>query len=363
MSVRLACSCRPRMHKMHAMWRLGVLSAIICMAAACAATPACADGAGEPPRASSSMLQAEVAAHPNDYQAWFRLGVAYSGEGHLHQAIEAFRQVISLRPDLAEPHNNLAVIYNEVGDMDAAVRELRIALQKQPGYVKAEENLADLYLKLAIVHYRHVLDQAPDPLLSARYERLLRVRDPLATVESSRAASSVAAVPASASPAPAAPPAVTKTAAVSTRPPAMAAASAPAEPSNAQTATNKSAPTRPTIPSSDQADVMKAFDGWRAAWSARDLDGYFAAYSDAFVPNARMDHAAWKRYKRRVIMAKDFIHVGVKHVVFTSLQAGKRAQLTFDEHFESNDYREDTHKLLEFAKIHGTWRITREADL
>ncbi|HXH65463.1 MAG TPA: hypothetical protein VNH42_08160, partial [Mariprofundaceae bacterium] len=119
----------------------------------------------------------------------------------------------------------------------------------------------------------------------------------------------------------------------------------------------------PAAASSDQADVVKAFEGWRAAWSARDLDGYFAAYSDGFTPDAHTTHAAWKRYKRRVIMAKDFIHVGAKHVVFKSLLAGKRAQLSFDEHFESNDYREDTRKLLEFAKIHGRWEITREADL
>lgn len=335
----MACSSRPVTDKMHGMRRQGAISAVLWLAATCVATPAWAGGAAHAASPSSMTLQAEVAAHPDDYQAWFRLGVAYSGEGHLHQAIEAFRQVISLRPDLAEPHNNLAVIYKEVGDMDAAVRELRIALQKQPGNVKAEENLADLYLKLAIEHYHHVLEQAPDPMLSARYERLLHVRDPLAASGAPRPVPAVAKAQAR----PAAP----------ATPARMAAASAAA----------KSPVAEPAAASSDRSDVMKAFDGWRAAWSARDLDGYFSAYSKKFVPNAHTDHAAWKRYKRRVIMAKDFIHVGVTHVVFTSLQPGKRAQLTFDEHFESNDYREHTRKRLEFAKINGTWRIIREADL
>ncbi|HXH64092.1 MAG TPA: tetratricopeptide repeat protein, partial [Mariprofundaceae bacterium] len=161
------------------MRRQGVISATIWLMAASASVPAAWAGDAPVSPRSLASLEAAVASHPDDYQAWFRLGVAYSGEGHLHQAIEAFRQVITLRPDLAEPHNNLAVIYNEVGDTDAAVQELQIALQKQPGYVQAEENLADLYLKLAITHYHHVLDQAPNPALSARYERLLHVRDPL----------------------------------------------------------------------------------------------------------------------------------------------------------------------------------------
>jgi tetratricopeptide (TPR) repeat protein len=341
------------MDKMHTMRRQGIISVTLWLVVACASVPlACAeDAVTSVPLVS---LDAEVSSHPDDYQAWFRLGVAYAGQRHFQQAIEAFRQVIALRPDLAEPHNNLAVIYNEVGDEDAAVHELQIALQKQPGYVKAEENLADLYLKLAIEHYRHVLDQAPDPMLSARYERLLHVRDPLAAPAPSRPVPAAAALPVPV-------PVAMKAPAASTRLPAMAAASVSAK---APTAiSDKPAVGRPGVPSSDRADVIKAFEGWRAAWSARDLDGYFAAYSNDFTPNAHMDHAAWKRYKRRVIMAKDFIHVGAKDVVFESLQAGKRAQLTFDEHFESSDYREDTRKRLDFVKIDGMWKITHEADL
>jgi len=127
--------------------------------------------------AAISLLQQRLEYQSEDYQAWFLLGVAQVQAKHLHQAIEAFRQVIILRADLAEPHVNLAVIYNELDDVDAAVFELQQALKKHPEYAVAEENLADLYIKLALQHYKNSLQQQGNATVLQRYKRLLRVRD------------------------------------------------------------------------------------------------------------------------------------------------------------------------------------------
>lgn len=132
---------------------------------------------------AADMLRQQVGEHPDDYQAWFLLGVAQARHQDFQQAIEAFRRVIELKPELAEPHNNLAVIYNELGDVHAAVQELEQSLQKRPGFALAEENLADLYLKLALQYYRKALEKVKDPALAARYARLLQVRDPRAVAE------------------------------------------------------------------------------------------------------------------------------------------------------------------------------------
>ena len=95
-------------------------------------------------------LESLVKQEPNNYEAWFLFGVAQVHEQQDHQAIEAFKHVIELRPNLAEPHNNLAAVYNNLGDTQAAIRELETALKKRPNYAVAEENLADLHIKLAL---------------------------------------------------------------------------------------------------------------------------------------------------------------------------------------------------------------------
>lgn len=340
--------------KMHGMKYKRVFSAVAWLVAVCMSVPvfAASDAVqGAVPAPTTASLETEVAAKPNDYQAWFKLGVVYSSEHHFHQAINAFRKVIALRPDLAEPHNNLAVIYNELGDDDSAVQELQIALKKQPGYTKAEENLADLYLKLAIEHYHNVLDQAPNPVLSARYERLLHVRDPLATPVNP-SPDVLASPPAAHTDDSLASPALPK-------PPASSSTNGHVPKADIQAPS----PSKPVAVPSDYTAVMHAFEAWRAAWGARDLDGYFAAYSDDFTPDAHTSHAAWMREKRRIIMAKNYIHVGAKNIVFKSTATGKRAQLSFLEDFVSNDYKESTRKLLEFAKINGVWKIVHEADM
>jgi len=127
---------------------------------------------------AEDLLNKQIQLKPDDYQAWFLLGVVQARAKHFHQAIEAFRRVIELRNDLAEPHNNLAVIYNELGDVKAAVHELEKSLKKHPDYAVAEENIADLYIKLALQYYKKALIKNDNQALMQRYTRLLQVRDP-----------------------------------------------------------------------------------------------------------------------------------------------------------------------------------------
>ncbi len=124
-------------------------------------------------------LRQLVRGDKNNDQAWFLLGVAYTHERYYHQAIEAFRQVITLRPNMAEPHNNLAAIYSALGDPKTASHELEQALAKRPDLVKTEKNLADLYVKLALKHYRDSLKKVQDPVMRQRYIRLLNVLGPI----------------------------------------------------------------------------------------------------------------------------------------------------------------------------------------
>jgi len=84
--------------------------------------------------AAIAVLKEVVGQSPDDYQAWFLLGVSQSKQHQLNESATSFRKVAKLRPNLAEPHNNLAVIYNELGDLRAAVQELETSLSINPDY-------------------------------------------------------------------------------------------------------------------------------------------------------------------------------------------------------------------------------------
>ncbi|MDX8389308.1 MAG: tetratricopeptide repeat protein [Mariprofundaceae bacterium] len=131
---------------------------------------------------ASKLLQAWLEDHPNHYQAWFTYGVALSRQREFYRAIDAFRRVTSLNPELAESHNNLAVIYNELGDYHAAIQELEISLKKKPGFSTAYENLGDIYIKLALHNYQKALksdanNKGSNGHLYSKYMQLLRDRD------------------------------------------------------------------------------------------------------------------------------------------------------------------------------------------
>ncbi len=284
----------------------------------------------------------------NDYQAWFLLGVAHTHEQHYHQAIEAFRQVIALRPDLAEPHNNLAAIYSALGDPETAAHELEQALVKRPDFVTAEENLADLYVRLALKHYRNSLEKAPNPVVRQRYMRLLDVLKP-ARDEAGLVKASVVHHP---------------------KPQPIAVADAKAGRSGEHKTMEKterlpSAPVMPVNAAESRrrsvASVLGALETWRLAWSNQNVHGYFAAYAADFKPPSRFSSLkSWKKYKKKVIRDKKFIRVNFEQVEVDVQPGSHLATVMMLQHFHSNSYNSDDLKKITMKHQGHGWKITKE---
>jgi len=296
----------------------------------------------------------------DDYQAWFLFGVAHAHEQQYQQAIEAFRQVIVLRPDLAEPHNNLAAVYNALGDPRAAVRELEAALKKRPDYAVADENIANLYIELALRHYRNSLKQAANPVIEQRYARLLNVRNPIgdrAAIMKQKNAQPKTTV---ATPAKAANKTLGPNKAASKKPENMATAALLDTPIAAH---GSSAVTAKDL-NTGMTDVLDALEVWRLAWSAKDLKAYFAAYSPSYQPEAKFSSLkAWKKYKKRVIKNKKFIKVDFKQVD-VELQAGSSTAIVMMlQRFRSNTYSGEGFKKLMMKHEDGQWKIVSEASV
>jgi len=346
---------------------------------------------------AEELLNKQVKVAPDDYRAWFLLGVVEAQGKHFHPAIEAFRRVIELRDDLAEPHNNLAVIYNELGDVKAAVKELEMSLKKQPGYAVAEENIADLYVKLALMYYKKALVKNNSSHLQQRYARLLQVRDTqhdgTAEVEVNRHAKQETSVikpvvVAKAKDVEVVVPqkvdgtqqkvasvykpmtdaheaiAVEKSDAKVIDEKAVEVAESktvePAQQNTTESVVDKRMPVA-VDQDLDVAAVQEAIEAWRKAWQGQDLATYFSAYASDYTPPSKHSSLkAWKSYKQRVIGNKSYIKVEIHHMKIDISSDKHMADVHFKQRFRSNSYQADDMKLIRLEKRKEGWKINYE---
>ncbi|WP_171966463.1 tetratricopeptide repeat protein [Mariprofundus micogutta] len=285
-----------------------------------------------------AALSKVVKNSPDDYQAWFVLGVTQARSRQFDDAISSFHQVIKLQPELAEPHNNLAVIYNEKGELRAAIKELEASLELNPSYVTAHENIGDLYVKLAAESYKKALAGNDNAALSQRYERLLNIRSS-ETPARATASQGQPAMPAA------------------DKKPARMEIDASA--TAAETGSYASSSDR----LSQKREALAAVENWRAAWSARDTEAYFAAYDESFGPGARFkSRKSWKKYKTGAIRNKKFITVELENIV-VSAQSNGNMKVTMMQHFRSNSYKSDDLKELILTPAGAGWKIIHEKAL
>jgi len=301
------------------------------------------------------ILRSEVKARPDDYRAWFLIGVASAHLKRYHQAIEAFRHVIDIEPTLSEPHDNLAVIYNELDDVKAAVVELETSLKKNPANPVAEENLADLYLKLALSNYYSALARAPSEQLKKRYMRLLQVRgapeadaSAVGLTQGMEQAEQLKSQPAQSEP-------------VKVEKEVEVAQQGSVERDAAVDSKAASQASEGQLVESAKHAVLQAVEMWRSAWSARDLENYFAAYSTDFeVPQRFSTAAEWHAYKKRVIASKRYIKIELSDIQVKMGQDDQVATVIFFQKFRSDSYNGDHSKQLLMRLEHGKWKIVKE---
>ena len=77
-------------------------------------------------------------AHPVYYS---NLGVALNDQGRLGEAIAAYRQAISIKPDFAEAYSNLGNALNDQGKLGEAMAAYRQAISIRPDFPEAHSNL------------------------------------------------------------------------------------------------------------------------------------------------------------------------------------------------------------------------------
>lgn len=314
-------------------------------------------------KAGEALAKADqrLATSPRDPQLRFLRGVAQSDSGKPTEAIATFTKLTEEYPELPEPYNNLAVLYANQNQLDKARTALEMAIRTNPSYATAHENLGDIYAKLASQAYNKALQLDATNANSVKPKlaliRELFSADPTGKTRPAAAAPAPApAVVATQRPAPApaaAPAAVPSPAAAPTPAPAPAAAAAPAAPAPAPAAA------APAASAASTQDVTAAVQAWAAAWAAKDMKAYLAAYDKDFDPPGRQTRAAWEKERESRIVGKSKIAVQVSDI--TVSVSGTKATARFRQAYSADALNVTSRKTLDLVQNGGRWAIVRES--
>ena len=256
-------------------------------------------------------LDRHLSSAPQDAEARFTRGLVLVRLNRNDDAAKTFTGLTRDYPQLPEPYNNLAVIYAQQGEYDKAREALEAALATHPSYPVAHENLGDIYAALSAAAYTRALSLDPNsPSVRAKLN-LVNQLDGLAD-------SGATVLPRAA--------------------PAIEAAGAPAP---------------------DTGGITLAVQNWAAAWSARDADKYLSFYASEFAPEGGTSRQAWESQRRARIAKPKEIRVAVGDVKVVALPGG-RAQVTFQQDYQSDTMNNRSTKVLEMAQAKGQWQIRRE---
>ncbi len=296
---------------------------------------------------ANNMVDKLLAAKPRDPQLRFLKGVIQSEQNKANDAIATFTRLTEDFPELPEPYNNLAVLYAAQNQFDKARAALEMAIRTNPSYSTAHENLGDVYAKLASQAYAKALQL--DANNSAVQPKLNLIRELFTPGKSPRVA---AAPPAQTAvrPGPAPTPAAAPT------PPAVAAS--PTAPVPPAAAAKPPAPT-PAAPAAGGADVEGAVRAWAAAWSAKDVNKYLAAYGKEFDPPGDASRAKWESDRKQRISGKRSIQVGISDLQISV--SGDKATARFKQDYKADSLAVQSRKVLELAKSGNQWVIVRES--
>lgn len=117
-------------------------------------------------------------------------------------------------------------------------------------------------------------------------------------------------------------------------------------------------PPQPVAKADPAADVLKSVQAWSAAWSAKNVRGYLAAYMPDYKPQG-MSREAWEKQRLGRIGKPRVIEVELSEVS-VSMQDDSRASVSFTQRYRSDLYRDDTRKTLQLERVGDAWLIVSE---
>jgi cytochrome c-type biogenesis protein CcmH/NrfG len=92
-------------------------------------------------------LKEAVRLKPNNLAAWLRLGNIYFDYGRYREAIKAYHNYLSLKPDDPDIRTNMGIMLRGLGDDDGAIEEFRKATLSDPKHANSRFQLGLVLLQ------------------------------------------------------------------------------------------------------------------------------------------------------------------------------------------------------------------------
>lgn len=287
--------------------------------------------------AALERINKYLAANPKDAQAMFMKGIILAESDKRDEAIKSFTELTEKYPNLPEPYNNLAVLHAEAGQYDKAKKALETAIKTHPSYATAHENLGDIYARMASEAYDKALQL--DGGNTRAQSKLAMIRDLFSTGGKGTAVASKSAEH-------------TKTA-DATKP--NKSGTMPIRPADKKVEPPK--PAEPII--NEEQAISDAVSNWAQAWSSKDLDKYFASYSESFIPAKGQSRKDWDKTRRERINRPSSINVDISNPTIT-MDGAENAKVSFKQTYKADGKPIRTDKTLILKKTNGSWLIEQE---
>lgn len=285
--------------------------------------------------AALDKVNSYLSAKPKDAQGRFLKGLILTEQGKVNDAIKIFSDLTVDYPELPEPYNNLAVLYAGQGQYEKAKQSLELAIRTHPSYATAHENLGDIYAKMASQAYDRALQL--DKSNTATQTKLAMIQDLFSgNARPKTAANHNVATD------------TTATSAVTNKTTPVVA---PVAVASSKPATHNAG--------DDNADVLKSVHAWAAEWSAKNVDGYLAAYADDFRPADGESRESWAAARRERISKPKAIHVALSDVS-VKITDSTHATAHFRQAYQASHLHTSGHKTLLLVKADGKWLIQEE---
>lgn len=127
-------------------------------------------------------------------------------------------------------------------------------------------------------------------------------------------------------------------------------------------------PTKPrfaTEPAGTSAadTVTQRLNDWAEAWSAGDVNSYLNYYVADFTPDSATSHKTWQKNRVSRISPTKQIQVQLSDINVGLSAEGDTATTTFRQIYNSDNYHDESNKILVWKKIANTWLIQEESSI
>ncbi len=100
-------------------------------------------------------LREIVKKDPKNLAAWVELGNLYFDTDQPKEAIEAYKQYLTIKPENPDVRTDMGIMYRKLGEFDRAIEEFRKAAQGDPKHINSRYNIG-----LVLLHDKQDMNAA-----------------------------------------------------------------------------------------------------------------------------------------------------------------------------------------------------------